>query len=168
LSPSTSQIRAIGLFACSALAVAALVARAVQLRSELKDETAHLAQQRSRTATSTLNRLSLPPARALAVCNDSSAELKVAVVTAVYLDPHGSLASQNSASEDWRSWTIPAGSKERFADAGLAQTTGWDGTAVFYAIDVASGDTQRMFSGTSGDLADGCIHITAERMRGGN
>jgi hypothetical protein len=56
----------------------------------------------------------------------------------------------------------------RLANTGAEERAGWDGMAVFYTVDVAGGDLHHMYSGTSNDLANGCIHITAENMRQGN
>lgn len=162
-----NRTAAIGLVACSALAVAVLAAHALQLQRELSQESAQLAEQRSRAAASALNRLSLPPARPLAVCNDSSSAIAIPVLSAVYPGPRGAFVSYDSASDTWRSWVIPAGSVEKFSAPGPAPRA-WDGGAMFFVLDVASGNTRRMFAGTSGDLTGGCLHITAEKMRQGN
>lgn len=167
MSGGAIRVTAIGLFACSALAVAMLAARAVQLQRELNRDTVYLAQQHNRAATSALNRLSLPPARPLAVCNDSSLAITIPVLTAVYSGPRGAFVTYNSASDNWRSWNISAGSVEKFAHPGAA-AGGWDGSAIFFAVDVVVGDTQRMLAGTSGDLAGGCLHITAAKVRQDN
>lgn len=164
MSGGASRVTAIGLVACSVLAGAMLAARAVQLQGELNKETGDLAKQHSRAVTSALNRLSLPPARPLAVCNDSSMAITITALTAMYSGPRGAFVTYNSASDNWHSWTISAGSVERFADPGAA-AGGWDGSAFFFAVDVVMGDTQRMFAGTSGDFASGCLHITAAKMR---
>ncbi len=165
MSPGTNRRTAIGLAVCAAIALAILALRALELQAELHNEMAHLAEQRLAAAASAVNRLSLPPARPLSVCNDTSTQLNVPVVTALYLGPGATFLSYNSASDDWRSWTIPPHSMKRFVDAGAVQRTGWDGSAVFYAIELASGGTPHMFSGTSNDLAKGCLHIAAEEIR---
>jgi hypothetical protein len=167
MSAAASRVTAIALAVFSALVVAALAARAVQLQRAENVETEQLAQEHSRAAAFARDRLSLPPARPLAVCNDSSLPITISVLAAVYPGPRGTFVTYNSASDNWRSWTIPPGSVERFPDSGAAAGA-WDHSAIFFSLDVKVGDMQRLFAGTSGDLADGCFHITTAKMRQGD
>jgi hypothetical protein len=152
-----------GALALASLAVLALVvlgARQWQLRVELRTASGELAQAKQRAAEGTYNRLALPPNRKLTVCNVSGSDMTIASVGAVYMDSVGRPVTFNSASSQWRTWKIPAGAT-RSLDAAEAGGAGWDGSTVFYAMEIDGQGGSRLVSGTSGDLKSGCIRLDA-------
>lgn len=142
----------------SLLAIALLAARDARLQAGLRAENEALAEARNREANAVFDRLDLPPNRRLTVCNASKNDLTISALTAIYIDAGGRSAIFNSASHQWRTWRIPSNAGEREL---AAPESGWDGSAVFFAMDVESDGKRRLISGTSDDLAGGCIRLSA-------
>jgi hypothetical protein len=153
---------AIVLIVFSLVALAVLGTRQVQLQDELRDENATLVQSRNRAAAAAFDRLALPPNRKLTVCNQSGKDLTISALTAVYIDKEGRPSTFNSAINQWHAWRIQAGSTEML---GLDDEpgAGWDGSALFYAIEVSGEHGTELLSGTSDDLKGGCIRLTPHK-----
>jgi hypothetical protein len=126
------------------------------LEKELQDEREKLAQSNSRSALATLDSVALPPNRTLSVCNNSPGEITISALVAFYWDANGKLRNFNSARNQWHTWPIRAGEREQLS---LTQhdSTVWDGSAFFYAIDMNRQGKDLLLSGTSDDLKNGCI-----------
>ncbi len=120
-----------------------------------------LAQAKDRAAMETLNSISLPPNRKLTVCNNSPADITISAVAAVYWDVQGKLKNFNSAKEQWHTWRLSSGSTQQL---NLTQQDGtaWDGSIVFYAMDVNRQGKDLLVSGTSDDLKGGCIQAVSD------
>ena len=111
-----------------------------------------------RTTLATLDSVSLPPNRTLSICNDTAAEIAVSALTAIYWDSSGRLRTFNSAKNQWHTWRIAARTTQPLK---LTQQNSsvWDGSAVFYAMDLVQPGRNLLLSGTSDDLRMGCIRI---------
>ena len=154
---------AIALNVFAAAAIALMSTRYVQLRSELVATNHSLVETRSRVSSAVSNRLALPPNRRLTVCNGGDVDATISAVTANYIDGKGKPATYNSAGDDGRTWTIAARSRLTL-DAMEASGTPWDGSVIFYAMDVVSAGKSQLLAGTSEDLKDGCIRLSAGKF----
>lgn len=151
---------ALALIALALTVIAALAVRCAQLQSYVSTESASLAQLQKRDALAAFDRFTLPPNRKLSVCNESAKEVTISALTAVYIDAHGNPATFNSASDQWRVWKIPAGSTRSLSLASSGSPA-WDGSAVFFAMDIGSGNADQLVAGTSADLRSGCLRLPA-------
>jgi hypothetical protein len=144
-----------------------LVARYVVLREELRRASAALELKKSRAATAALDAFALPANRKLAVCNTSGAEATITAVAAFYTDREGVLRNFNSAASQWPTWTVAANATRKidFSPRGVQV---WDGSVLFYAMDVTVQGQSRLLSGTSDDLKTGCIALAGEKAGRGN
>jgi hypothetical protein len=154
------------LFAILSLVASGLLAvRYYRLRAEVIAQHDMLAWSRNRAALATLDSFSLPPNRKMAVCNHSGEVSAITALTAFYTDSHGKLQIFNSGSNQWHTWAISAGSNQKLNLAKDGATI-WDGSVVFYAMDIGhSGGQQgktQLLSGTSDDLVSGCISLPSQ------
>lgn len=162
LSRHLSRSGNISALVLAVLALAAsgcLAVRFVALRAELMRETRALEQTKSLAAKAALDTFALPANRKLAVCNASGADATITAVAAFYTDREGVLRNFNSAANQWPVWTLAANSTRKI-DFSSGGTEAWDGSVLFYAIDVTVEGGNRLLSGTSDDLKSGCIALS--------
>ena len=155
----SGRIGAMSLAAIAGAVAVLLGFRYTQLGAQIRSQSQDFAQARGRGAVAIANRLALPPNRQLAVCNDTPLDATIAAVTSVYIGQSGKPATYSSANERWRTWSIPAGSRLAF------DAPGWDGSALFYAIDVDNSGTNQLLAGISDDLSGGCIRLREDSAR---
>ncbi|MGA3035609.1 MAG: hypothetical protein ABSD70_20175 [Terracidiphilus sp.] len=155
----------IGAIALAVLAAGVSVLLGVhyrQLDAELTSQRQVFAQAKNGGAVAIANRLALPPNRRLAVCNDSSSNTTISSVAAVYIGQSGKPEIYSGANEQWRTWSVPARSRLALG------ATDWDGSALFYAMNVSNADKSQLLAGVSDDLRSGCIRLPAEGPRQSN
>ena len=157
---SERKIAAISLVILSLTACGLLMAQCYRLRGEAGSAKEALAQSRNRAALTTLDSFSLPLNRKMAVCNETGTGVTISALTAFYIDDDGSLRNYNSASNKWHTWRIAAGSHQMLDDTGQGGTA-WNGSALFYAMDLGGPGESALLSGTSEDLSRGCIALRA-------
>ena len=162
---SGGRTAALTLAALAALTCAVLAVRCLRLQADLGAERRRLDDAKNQTVQATFDRLALPPNQKIAVCNRSGSDITVSALTAVYIDAEGKPETFNSASDRWRTWTVPAGATRNLDAAGDA---GWDGSAVFYAMDTTGGGQERLLTGTSADLKNGCIELASGKTARGD
>jgi hypothetical protein len=132
-----------------------------RLQSDTGTTTEVIEKLKNHEALATLDNFSLPANRIMTVCNNSGGDVTVSTLTAFYIDSHGTLNDFSSASNQWHTWRIPAGSKQRL-DLHDAAHTVWDGSTVFYAMDASRDRKTQLLSGTSEDLKNGCLAISPQ------
>ncbi len=161
-SARSGTVSAIVLAILALTASGFLIARYVVLRDEVLHESGLLELKKSRAATAALNAFALPANRKLAVCNTSEVEASITAVVAFYTDREGVLRNFNSAANQWPAWAVAANATRKidFASGGSKV---WDGSVIFYAMDVTVQGENRLLSGTSDDLKTGCIALYAGR-----
>jgi hypothetical protein len=155
---SRARAGAIVLNVFGVAAIALMAARYVQLHGEFAAADHSLAETRSHAALAISNRLALPPNRRLAVCNEGDTDATISALTSNYIDGKGKPVTYNSASGEGHTWKIAAGSRLILEDVEAGAPV-WDGSAIFYAIDVVSAGKSRLLAGTSEDLKSGCIQL---------
>ena len=135
--------------------------RWMKLRGEAAAAAAQLDQARNASAEATLNSMALPANGKLSVCNDAHDRMQITALAGVYTDAHGALRVFNSAKETWRTWEIAPGAESHLT---MQQDgAGWDGQALFYAMDVAGAGGEQMLAGTTKNLISGCIALSGKR-----
>lgn len=155
---------AVALLVISAAVCAFLGVRLVSLHGREAQAQRRLSEVRGRAALSTLDSMTLPVNRPMAVCNDADRPLTVTAVAATYWDGEGKLQNFSSAAAQWHTWQVGGRESQKLALSGEPDSS-WDGSAVFYAMDVSRDGRSALLAGTSDDLRDGCIH-TANAFRG--
>jgi hypothetical protein len=153
---AASIVIVVTLGACVVLAI-----HGQSLRAEVQATTDTVAESQHRAALALIDSGSLPSNRPLSICNNSTEEITVSSVTAVYWDAQGALKNFNSAKHQWHMWRVSAGATEPL-NLLESDGTGWDGSVVFYAMDLHRQSKDMLLSGTSDDLKDGCIAVTSE------
>lgn len=165
-SGNSQKIAAILMLLASLAASAVLAVRWRNLHAELQTANEKQAVSTNRAALATFDNVSLPTNRRLTVCNNSLEEATVSAVTAFYWDANGKLKNFNSAKNQWHTWRISAGATQPLSLI-EANGAGWDGSVVFYAMDIHRQGKDSLLSGTSEDLKSGCIRA-AEGQSGGS
>jgi|SRR5580658_1303855 hypothetical protein len=154
---SAQKVAAILILLVSLAASVVLAVRWHSLSSEVQAASERLAESRDRAAVATLDSASLPPNRILSVCNNSPEEITVSAVTAFYWDGHGQLKNFNSAKNQWHTWRIGAGTTQALSLTQQNAATVWDGSVIYYAMELNRQGKDMLLSGTSDDLRNGCI-----------
>ena len=152
------KVAAVLLTIVSLAASGLLAVRCYRLRDEVNAENQIFVQTRERMALATLDSFSLPPNRSMAVCNKSAKDITISALTTIYVNSQGKLRNFNSAKDQWHTWLIPAGSKQ-FLDMRKQGISIWDGSVVFYAMDIGREPQSLLVSGTSDNLKSGCISL---------
>jgi hypothetical protein len=160
--PNGARAGAIVLNVIGVVAIALMAARCMQLHGELAAAAQSLAETRSQTALAVSNRFALPPNRQLAVCNGGDTDATISAVTANFIDDKGKPATYNSASGEGHTWKIAARSRITLEDAEAGAPV-WNGSAIFFALDVVSAGKSRLLAGTSEDLKSGCIQLVTRK-----
>jgi hypothetical protein len=140
----------------AALAVAAMLVsglRFVTLNATLSE--ARQAQNEATTLSSRaiVDRLSLPANRPLQICNRGG-EGKVTALASFYWTQDGTIEQFNSAQENWFTWPLPAGKTVPMQWTDGSQRL-WDGSSIFYAVEVQRGNATQLIAGTSANLDGG-------------
>jgi hypothetical protein len=151
----------------SALSLAAsgvLALHFYRLQSDAGAATALVEKVKNHEALATLENFSLPANRIMTVCNNSGRDVTISTLTALYIDPRGQLRNFSSASNQWHTWRVPAGSKQKLDLHDAAQTV-WDGSAIFYAMDVSREGKSQLAAGTSEDFTNGCLAVAPSSGR---
>jgi hypothetical protein len=147
------------------LAVVSLAASGIlalqffRLHAAADTATESVEKLKNHEALATLDSFSLPANRVMTVCNNSGRDAAISALTAFYVDSHGTLRSFSSASNQWHTWRLVAASKQKL-DLRDAGRTVWDGSAVFYAMDVDREGKSQLLAGTSEDLRNSCLDIS--------
>jgi streptogramin lyase len=137
-----------------------LAARAYSLWSDADKANHSLALTRNRSAMATLDSFSLPANQKVEVCNQGDKEITISAVTAFYSDARGKLRNFNSALSQWHAWKIPAASRQVLSLADNGSSV-WDGSAVFYSLEIELNGKHEVLTGTSEDLRNGCIVLAS-------
>jgi hypothetical protein len=148
---------AIALVVMATVAGAWLGIRQMELRGELAQAREKLEQVRNAAAEATLNNIALPTSRKLSVCNHGHEPGQITALATIYAGANGDLHVFNSARDGWRTWDIPARSEQTLQPGQPAR--GWNGEALFYAMDVAGARSTQLLAGTADNLARGCIAL---------
>lgn len=131
------------------------------LRNDLGAAERASERSRDQATRSILGGFSLPANRPLRICNQAGAELKIPALAVTYWGRDGRLTQFNSAERAWHAWTLSRGEDKTIQFDGPDP---WDGSAIFYAIEVERADGGRsLIAGTSDDLkANACIGIARD------
>jgi len=159
-SGSIQKTVAIAVIIISLAASATLAVRTDTLQADVQKATVTLAESKHKAALAIIDSGSLPPNRGLTICNSWPETATISALTASYWDRQGKLRTFNSAKHEWHTWEVPAGATKSIALAEL-NGSGWDGSVVFYAMDLSNHGKGTLLSGTSDDLKSGCIFTAA-------
>ncbi|HKF47728.1 MAG TPA: hypothetical protein VKB38_10255 [Terracidiphilus sp.] len=157
MSTRWETVCAISLLSLSLPVCAWLAMRQVDLHSQIDNARARLEQERNAAAVTTLNSIALPANAPLSLCNQTRDHAQVTALAGIYSVPNGDFNIFNSARDQWRTWDVPAGARVPLD----LRESGWNGQALFYAIDVNAGGKRQLLTGTSRDLHGGCVNLFA-------
>jgi hypothetical protein len=154
-----SAMTANGLLLISALALLAIGSRWMNLRDRLTHAEQDAAAAQDLSTRSLLRGFSLPVNKPLHLCNQTGTEVKVVALSAAYWTTDGKVGEFNSAEHDWHQWQLERGQTET-----MQLENAWDGSAIFYAVEVQKGNGSRTLLTGTPDNSDarGCVTITAD------
>jgi serine/threonine protein kinase len=104
------------------------------------------------------------------VCNPSSLPIQIRQLAIAYWDKNNQLRSFANGADQARGWTVAPNSEQRLswtpADANSSRTNqkidAWDGSVLFYFLDIEQGDRQYLLSGAWSNALHGCLALVPD------
>jgi hypothetical protein len=93
------------------------------------------------------------------VCNESSDVIKITLLGVTYRDREDKLKTFNKSFYDWEGWDVPRGSRKTFQFKKDGNTV-WDGSVLFYAVNLIHKGNEYFVAGPWRDVKDGCLQFT--------
>jgi hypothetical protein len=136
-----------------------LLMHASTIRTAMLNSRAELTRYRGEAVANSLNRPLLAANMPLKVCNNSAEPVDVlAVISSFHTAQQAALTTFNSSSGGGHTWHIAPHSTETLHEEEDGQTV-WDGSTVFYALEVRSGGRESLQAGAAKVDAQGCVAV---------
>ncbi len=129
------------------------------VRTATLNSRTELDRYRAEAVANSLNRPSLAANVPLTVCNNSAEPIDIlAVISSFHTAQRAALTTFNSSSGGSHIWHVAPHSTEtlRVDEGGR---TVWDGSTVFYALEVRSGSRDSLHAGAAKADAQGCVAV---------
>jgi hypothetical protein len=95
------------------------------------------------------------------VCNQSSEAIKITALAVTYRDREDHLKTFNSSFYNWVSWDLVRGARKPLYFERAGEMV-WDGSVLFYAVNLTHKGNDYFIAGAWRDVKDGCLQITLQ------